>query len=196
MKKRVMNIRPQEVTEGGERSVQYKGSDGKQHSFAESGKQQPMVIQTDLNQQTMRLTTDTTYAEIRQAMDACRLIVVVINGMGYAPVVSVIPQPDQPQVILAVVIPIEGMQLVVNILAKEGQPTVGAVQMGSGGLEPGVYLTADEIANQYLSTDDAEEYYIKKTDALAPVNGFSLTIVNEQEFNQLTPQDNVIYIIQ
>ncbi len=31
MKKKVMNIRPQEVTENGERSVRYKGSDGKMH---------------------------------------------------------------------------------------------------------------------------------------------------------------------
>lgn len=29
-----MNIRPQEVTENGERSVQYKGSDGKMHNVA------------------------------------------------------------------------------------------------------------------------------------------------------------------
>ena len=36
MKKKVMNIRPQEVTENGERSVQYKGSDGKFHSVAPS----------------------------------------------------------------------------------------------------------------------------------------------------------------
>ena len=34
MKKRVMNIRPQEVVAGNERSVQYKGSDGKFHSVA------------------------------------------------------------------------------------------------------------------------------------------------------------------
>ena len=32
-----MNIRPQEVTENGERSVQYKGSDGKFHSVAPIG---------------------------------------------------------------------------------------------------------------------------------------------------------------
>ena len=37
MKKRVMNIRPQEVTVGGERSVQYKGSDGKMHEVASAG---------------------------------------------------------------------------------------------------------------------------------------------------------------
>ena len=34
MKKRVMNIRPQEVTTNGERSVQYKGSDGKMHDVS------------------------------------------------------------------------------------------------------------------------------------------------------------------
>ena len=34
MKKRIMNIRPQEVTQNGERSVQYKGSDGKFHDLA------------------------------------------------------------------------------------------------------------------------------------------------------------------
>ena len=34
MKKKVMNIRPQEVTENGERSVRYKGSDGKFHNIA------------------------------------------------------------------------------------------------------------------------------------------------------------------
>ena len=34
MKKKVMNIRPQEVTENGERTVRYKGSDGKFHNIA------------------------------------------------------------------------------------------------------------------------------------------------------------------
>ena len=37
MKKKFMNIRPQEVTENGERSVQYKGSDGKMHGIAPAG---------------------------------------------------------------------------------------------------------------------------------------------------------------
>lgn len=32
-----MNIRPQEVTQGGERSVQYKGSDGKMHGISATG---------------------------------------------------------------------------------------------------------------------------------------------------------------
>ena len=39
MKKKVMNIRPQEVTENGERTVRYKGSDGKFHNIA-AGSQQ------------------------------------------------------------------------------------------------------------------------------------------------------------
>ena len=34
MKKKVMNIRPQEVTENGEHTVRYKGSDGKFHNIA------------------------------------------------------------------------------------------------------------------------------------------------------------------
>lgn len=37
MKKKVMNIRPQEVVTDGERSVQYKGSDGKFHGIAPDG---------------------------------------------------------------------------------------------------------------------------------------------------------------
>lgn len=36
MKKKVMNIRPQEVVTDGERSVQYKGSDGQFHDVAPS----------------------------------------------------------------------------------------------------------------------------------------------------------------
>ena len=34
MKHKVMNIKPQEVTENGERTVRYKGSDGKFHNIA------------------------------------------------------------------------------------------------------------------------------------------------------------------
>ena len=37
MKQKVMNIRPQEVTENGERSVRYKGSDGKMHGISAGG---------------------------------------------------------------------------------------------------------------------------------------------------------------
>ena len=34
--KTFINIQPQEVTEGGERSVRYKGSDGKMHGISAS----------------------------------------------------------------------------------------------------------------------------------------------------------------
>ena len=37
MKQKVMNIRPQEITENGERSVRYKGSDGKMHGISADG---------------------------------------------------------------------------------------------------------------------------------------------------------------
>ena len=43
MKKRVMNIRPQEVTEGGERSLRYKGSDGKMHAMLPQDAAIPMT---------------------------------------------------------------------------------------------------------------------------------------------------------
>ena len=39
-KKRILNIRPQEVTIDGERSVQYKGSDGKMHEVASAAQGQ------------------------------------------------------------------------------------------------------------------------------------------------------------
>lgn len=53
MKKKVMNIRPQEVTEGGERSVRYKGSDGQFHDVASSNgggdntAQEPLFLECD-----------------------------------------------------------------------------------------------------------------------------------------------------
>ena len=45
-----MNIRPQEVTENGERSVRYKGSDGKMHGISAGGNggstaQEPLIIE-------------------------------------------------------------------------------------------------------------------------------------------------------
>ena len=46
MKKRVMNIRPQEVTEGGERSVRYKGSDGKMHAMLPQNAAVPVAERT------------------------------------------------------------------------------------------------------------------------------------------------------
>ena len=51
-----MNIRPQEVTENGERSVRYKGSDGKMHDIAAGNgetdggtAQEPLIIRFEHN---------------------------------------------------------------------------------------------------------------------------------------------------
>ena len=54
-KKRIINIKPQEVTVDGERSVQYKGSDGKMHDIAagngepdgSSTAQEPLILEGD-----------------------------------------------------------------------------------------------------------------------------------------------------
>ena len=58
------------------------------------------------------------------------------------------------------------------------------------------YITSDDAVAMFLSKEEAAEEYVKKTDALAPVNGFGLVILSQQEFNAITePQQNVIYII-
>ena len=46
MKKKVMNIRPQEFTDGGERSVRYKGSDGKMHAMRPQNAAVPVAERT------------------------------------------------------------------------------------------------------------------------------------------------------
>ena len=46
MKKKVMNIRPQEFTDGGERSVRYKGSDGKMHAMLPQNAAVPVADRT------------------------------------------------------------------------------------------------------------------------------------------------------
>ena len=46
MKKKVMNIRPQEFTDGGERSVRYKGSDGKMHAMLPQNAAVPVAERT------------------------------------------------------------------------------------------------------------------------------------------------------
>ena len=72
MKKKVMNIRPQEVTENGERSVQYKGSDGKFHNVAPSGgngstaQDNVFVIQEGINQPVKKLIG---YEEVDSSID-------------------------------------------------------------------------------------------------------------------------------
>ena len=198
MKKKVMNIRPQEVVTDGERSVQYKGSDGKQHPISASGSDKPFIVVTTLNQQNMLLTTDVTYAEIRQAIDAQRIIVVEISGMGYAAVAVMTPQPGSPVVLLTTVLAVDGTLMQVNILAVEGEPTQGRVTMidSSSSPEDYGYMTTDDAVAMFLSKEDAAEEFVKKSDALAPVNGFGLVVLSQQEFNAITePQQNVIYII-
>ena len=193
MKKRVMNIRPQEVTVGGERSVQYKGSDGKQHPI------QPLIVATTINELNMTLATDVTYSEIRKAIESHRIIIVDINAMGYAPVVVIMPTPGEPQYVLSAIISVESILMQVNLLATEDEPVRGTISMlNSSNEEPTEYgyITADEANNTFLTKEDAAEEYVKKTDALAPVNGFGITILSQQEFNAIAePQQNVIYII-
>lgn len=198
MKKKVMNIKPQEVTIGGERSVQYKGSDGKQHPINASASDKPFIVVATLNQQNMLLTTDVTYAEIRQAIDDQRIVIVEISGMGYAAVAVMTPQPDSPVVLLTTVLAVDGALMQVNILAVDGETTQGRVTMidSSDSPEDYGYITADDAAAMFLSKEDAAEEYVKKSDALAPVNGFGLVVLSQQEFNAITePQQNVIYII-
>jgi len=198
MKKRVMNIRPQEVTVGGERSVQYKGSDGKQHPISASGSDKPFIVVTTLNQQNMLLTTDVTYNEIRQAIDDQRIVIVEISGMGYAAVAVMTPQPGSPVVLLTTVLAVDETLMQVNILAVDGEPTQGKVTVinSSDSSEDYGYITSDDAVAMFLSKEEAAEEYVKKSDALAPVNGFGLVILSQQEFNAITePQQNVIYII-
>lgn len=197
-KKQFMNIVPQEMVANGERTLRYKGSDGKFHSVAPNGSDKPFTVVTTLNQQNMLLTTDANYAEIRQAIDAQRIIVVEISGMGYAAVAVMTPQPGSPVVLLTTVLAVDGTLMQVNILAVEGEPTQGRVTMidSSSSPEDYGYMTTDDAVAMFLSKEDAAEEYVKKSDALAPVNGFGLVVLSQQEFNAITePQQNVIYII-
>ncbi len=87
MKKRVMNIRPQEVTVGGERSVQYKGSDGKMHDIAagsgeaEGGNaQEPLIIRFEHNFATNIV--DVSAQEVFEALLAGRRVVYIGRNPG------------------------------------------------------------------------------------------------------------------
>ena len=60
MKKKVMNIRPQEVTENGERSVRYKGSDGKMHGIAPDN-QPATVLSIEEKSTTVNITNTELY---------------------------------------------------------------------------------------------------------------------------------------
>ena len=199
MKKKVMNIRPQEVTENGERSVRYKGSDGKQHPIGATAGDQPLIIQATLNQGNMSLASEATYEEISQAIDNRRIIIVEIIGMGYSPVVVMKPTPDIPQLILTAIIAMDDVLMQVNILAREGQPTRGTVSMVNSSYDETAfygYMTEGEAHNIFLSKEEAMQDYVRRTDALAPVNGFSVTILSQQEFSAISqPEQNVIYII-
>ena len=198
-KKRIMNIRPQEVTEGGERSVRYKGSDGKQHPIVAGSGDQPLIVQATLNQGNMSLASEATYEEISQAIDNRRIIIVEIIGMGYSPVVVMKPTPDIPQLILTAIIAMDDVLMQVNILAREGQPTRGTVNMVNSSYDETAfygYMTEGEAHNIFLSKEEAMQDYVRRTDALAPVNGFSVTILSQQEFSAISqPEQNVIYII-
>ena len=194
-----MNIRPQEVTENGERSVRYKGSDGKQHPIGATAGDQPLIIQATLNQGNMSLASEATYEEISQAIDNRRIIIVEIIGMGYSPVVVMKPTPDIPQLILTAIIAMDDVMMQVNILAREGQPTRGTVSMVNSSYDETAfygYMTEGEAHNIFLSKEEAMQDYVRRTDALAPVNGFSVTILSQQEFSAISqPEQNVIYII-
>ena len=197
-KKNFMNIVPQEMVADGERTLRYKGSDGKFHSVASNGGNKPFIVVTTLNQQNMLLTTDVTYAEIRQAIDGQRIVIVEISGMGYAAVAVMTPQPGSPVVLLTTVLAVDGTLMQVNILAVDGEPTQGRVTVinSSDSSEDYGYITSDDAVAMFLSKEEAAEEYVKKTDALAPVNGFGLVILSQQEFNAIAePQQNVIYII-
>ena len=90
MKKRVLNIKPQEVTTDGRTSVRYKGSDGKMHSLASSANengagepaaspatvQEPLVIDT---RQSVSVTSD----EVIAALRGNRQVIYIIEEAKY-----------------------------------------------------------------------------------------------------------------
>ena len=86
MKKKVMNIRPQEVTENGERSVQYKGSDGKFHSVAPSvgGANAPsnIVLECHFADDGKVVTAEELVAIIQGIMSGKSLVCVTDNNWG------------------------------------------------------------------------------------------------------------------
>ena len=91
MKKRVLNIKPQEVTTDGRTSVRYKGSDGKMHSLASSANengvgepvatspatvQEPLVIDT---REQVSVTSD----EVIAALNENRQVIYIIEEAKY-----------------------------------------------------------------------------------------------------------------
>ena len=80
-----MNIRPQEVTENGERSVQYKGSDGKFHSVAPSGggnAQSNIVLEYHFADDGKVVTAEELVAIIQGIMSGKSLICITDNNWG------------------------------------------------------------------------------------------------------------------
>ena len=83
-----MNIRPQEITENGERSVRYKGSDGKMHDITAGNSgagepaaspatvQEPLVIDT---RQGVSVTSD----EVIAALNENRQVIYIIDDAKY-----------------------------------------------------------------------------------------------------------------
>ena len=86
MKKKVMNIRPQEVTENGERSVQYKGSDGKFHNVAPSGgsstAQSNIVLEYYFADDGKVVTAEELVAIIQGIMSGKSLVCITDNNWG------------------------------------------------------------------------------------------------------------------
>ena len=78
-----MNIRPQEVTENGERSVRYKGSDGKMHDIAAGNgeadgntAQEPLIVDS-------RASEIPTSDEVIAALQANRPVLYIIDDAKY-----------------------------------------------------------------------------------------------------------------
>ena len=87
MKKKVMNIRPQEVTENGERSVRYKGSDGKFHSVAPDnggGSTAPsnIVLEVNFADDGKVVTAEELVAIIQGIMSGKSLVCITDNNWG------------------------------------------------------------------------------------------------------------------
>ena len=82
-----MNIRPQEVTENGERSVQYKGSDGKMHNVAPGNNggttaKSNIVLEVNFADDGKAFTADELTAMITAIMAGKTLVCISDNNWG------------------------------------------------------------------------------------------------------------------
>ena len=97
MKKRVLNIKPQEVTTDGHTSVRYKGSDGKMHSLAssmnENGMGEPIaaspataqsniVLEYNFADEGKTITAEELVAIIQGIMSGKSLVCITDNNWG------------------------------------------------------------------------------------------------------------------